>query len=106
MTTTTGRLIYSDRAFEQDADQAMAGDIVRALIDLFGSDQDPHLGLYGAFGYDLAFQFEPIELSLARPSDQRDLVLYIPDEIIVVDHQGGVAERRRYEFDHGVRRRA
>ena len=28
------------------------------------SRDDPHLGLYGAFGYDLAFQFEPIRLRL------------------------------------------
>ena len=73
--------------------------VVRSLVELFtGTDQ--HLGLYGAFGYDLAFQFEPIDLELSRPKDQRDLVLYIPDEIIVVDHQGGVAERRRYEFGY------
>ena len=39
-----------------------------ASIDLFAGD-DPHLGLYGAFGYDLAFQFEPIRLSpSARPA--------------------------------------
>jgi anthranilate synthase len=70
---------------------------VRAIVDLFAGP-DEHLGLYGAFGYDLAFQFEPIALQLARPEDQRDLVLYIPDELIVVDHQGGIAERRWYEF--------
>ena len=29
---------------------------------------DPHLGLYGAFGYDLAFQFEPLRLRLERPA--------------------------------------
>ena len=70
---------------------------VRAIVNLF-SGPDEHLGLYGAFGYDLAFQFEPIELNLTRPEGQRDLLLYIPDELIVVDHQGGVAERRNYEF--------
>lgn len=30
---------------------------LRALVALFFHDGDPHLGLYGAFGYDLAFQF-------------------------------------------------
>ena len=70
---------------------------VRAIVELFAGP-DEHIGLYGAFGYDLAFQFEPIELQLTRPEDQRDLVLYIPDELIVVDHQGGIAERRCYEF--------
>jgi len=82
---------------EERSRQPSSFAVVRAVVDLFmGADE--HLGLYGAFGYDLAFQFEPIELKLDRPTDQRDLVLYVPDEIIVVDHQGGIAERRRYDF--------
>ncbi|HSB43053.1 MAG TPA: anthranilate synthase component I [Methylomirabilota bacterium] len=72
--------------------------VLRALIDLFRHAEEPHLGLYGAFGYDLAFQFEPIRLRLPRPADQRDLVLYLPDELIVVDHRREIAQRRRYEF--------
>ena len=67
------------------------------LVNLFSCD-DPHLGLYGAFGYDLAFQFEPIELTLPRPHQQRDLVLYVPDDLLIVDHEGGIAQRFRYEF--------
>src|SRR5262249_51745082 len=38
---------------------------VRAVMDAFAGT-DPHLGLYGAFGYDLAFQFEPVTLRPAR----------------------------------------
>lgn len=82
---------------ENRSRQPSAFSAVRAIVDLFAGP-DEHLGLYGAFGYDLAFQFEPIALQLARPEDQRDLVLYLPDELIVVDHQGGIAERRYYEF--------
>ena len=73
--------------------------ILRSLIDLFGSDQDPNLGLYGAFGYDLALQFEPINRRLERESNERDLVLYLPDEIFVVDHRTEIATRRRYHFE-------
>ncbi|HEY7651867.1 MAG TPA: anthranilate synthase component I [Methylomirabilota bacterium] len=72
---------------------------LRALIELFRHPEEPHLGLYGAFGYDLAFQFEPIRPRLPRPGDQRDLVLYLPDELVVVDHRREVAHRRRYEFE-------
>ena len=75
--------------------------VLRAVLALFGSAADPHLGLYGAFGYDLAFQFEPVRLRAPRPSWQRDLVLYLPDELVVVDHRRGRAERRRYEFAVG-----
>src|SRR5215469_16944519 len=73
--------------------------VLRALVDLFGSPNDQHLGLYGAFGYDLVFQFEPMPLRLPRPEDQRDLVLYLPDEILVVDHMRQIAATYRYEFD-------
>lgn len=72
--------------------------VLRALRDLFASPGDPHLGLYGAFGYDLVFQFEPVPLRLPRAPDQRDLVLYLPDEILVVDHLRGAATLHRYDF--------
>ena len=47
------------------------------------------------------FQFEPMPLQLARPDDQRDLVLYLPDEILVVDHMRQIAAVHRYEFEAG-----
>src|SRR6476469_9622704 len=73
--------------------------LLRTLCELFSSPADAHLGLYGAFGYDLAFQFEPLRLRLERPADQRDLVLYLPDELIIVDHRRERATRRRYDFE-------
>ncbi|HJU18316.1 MAG TPA: anthranilate synthase component I, partial [Stellaceae bacterium] len=77
--------------------------VLRALVHLFGHAQDPHLGFYGAFGYDLVFQFEPMPLRLPRPEDQRDLVLYLPDEILIVDHMRQQAAVHRYEFTAGGR---
>src|SRR4029077_18188901 len=73
--------------------------ILRALGELFASSEDMHLGFYGAFGYDLVFQFEPIPLRLARPADQRDLVLYLPDENLIVDHMRQQSALHRYEFE-------
>jgi anthranilate synthase len=75
--------------------------VLRGLIQLFGSPEDQHLGFYGAFGYDLVFQFEPMALRLPRPEDQRDLVLYLPDEILVVDHMRQTAAMLCYEFAVG-----
>ncbi len=72
--------------------------ILRAAINYFQSSEDPHLGFYGAFGYDLTFQFAPIVLRQERDAAQRDLVLYLPDELWVVDHQKGVGQRITYEF--------
>lgn len=61
--------------------------------------KDPYLGFYGAFGYELAFQFEPVRMQLARDAEQRDLVLYLPDEILIVDHRRVQATTHRYEFE-------
>ncbi|MEE3328488.1 MAG: anthranilate synthase component I [Myxococcota bacterium] len=99
--TITCRVRKSTERFpeEERSRQPSLFSIVRALIDLFGSEQDPHLGLYGAFGYDLALQFEPIERRLKRDPSSRDLLLYLPDEILVVDHRREVATRRIYHFE-------
>ena len=75
--------------------------VVRAIIDLFRSDEDESLGLYGAFGYDLAFQFDRIDFKMDRPDGQRDLVLYLPDEILIVDHHRAMAWHQRYEYQLG-----
>jgi len=89
-----------DRRFaeEERSKQRSVFSVIRALVDLFGSSDDSHLGLYGAFGYDLAFQFEPIPYRLPRPADKRDLVLFLPDELVIVDHARGAAVRHEYEF--------
>src|SRR5262252_2090727 len=73
---------------------------LREITAAFGCE-DPHLGLYGAFGYDLAFQFEPVRLRLERPATQRDLVLHLPDEIWVLDRKREEAVRYAYEFQAG-----
>ena len=73
--------------------------VVRSLVDLFGyEDGDGQLGLYGAFGYDLTFQFEPIDLKQDRDDEQRDILLYLPDEIVVVDQDKKDAWKISYEF--------
>ena len=83
---------------EQRSRQPSIFSLLRAVIELFHNDEDQHFGLYGAFGYDLAHQFEPVELKLERPADQRDLVLFVPDEVLVVDHMSDRAVRHRYDF--------
>src|SRR6266704_6743528 len=88
---------------EQRSRQPSVFSVLRALGELFASPEDEHLGLYGAFGYDLVFQFEPIPLRLPRPADQRDLVLYMPNEILIVDHMRQQSALYRYEFEVGGR---
>ncbi len=73
---------------------------LREVIAAFAGG-DPHLGLYGAFGYDLAFQFEPVRLRRDRPAAQRDLVLHLPDELYALDRKRESAVLYRYEFTVG-----
>ena len=77
--------------------------VLRAITALFFSAEDASIGLYGAFGYDLCFQFDAIDLKLSRPADQRDMVLFLPDEILVVDNYSAKAWIDRYEFAKGGR---
>src|SRR5271155_2472090 len=97
----SGGIERSEERFPEESRsrQPSVFSVLRALVDLFRSAEDQHLGLYGAFGYDLVFQFEPMPLRLPRPDDQRDLVLYLPDEILVVDHMRQISETHRYEFE-------
>ncbi|MGH3209480.1 MAG: anthranilate synthase component I, partial [Trebonia sp.] len=82
---------------EQRSRRPTVFSVLREVSAAFGC-ADPHLGLYGAFGYDLAFQFEPVRLAIDRSPDQRDLVLHLPDEIWVVDLRREEAIRYSYEF--------
>ncbi|HET6195741.1 MAG TPA: hypothetical protein VFE12_08310, partial [Acetobacteraceae bacterium] len=96
-----GRIRPSDSRFpeEERSRQPSVFSVLRALNAHFASPEDEHLGLYGAFGYDLVFQFEPMQLRLPRPDDQRDLVLYLPDEVLIVDHMRQYAALYRYDFE-------
>jgi anthranilate synthase len=71
---------------------------IREIMTAFAGD-DPHLGLYGAFGYDLAFQFEPVRPRLQRDPACRDLVLHLPDRVYVLDRKREVATRLSYDFE-------
>jgi anthranilate synthase len=90
----------ADRRFseEERSRQPSVFSAIRAIVQLFSSPLDDQLGLYGAFGYDLTFQFEAIRLKRERPADQRDMVLYLPEELVVVDRQKETAFRYHYDF--------
>ncbi len=89
-----------DREFTEE-ERSRRPTVFSALREITAafSCADPHLGLYGAFGYDLAFQFEPVRLRHERPIGQRDLVLHLPDEIFVLDRKREEAVRYGYEFE-------
>ncbi len=100
-TNITGAIIQSEYLFaeEERSKQPSAFSIVREILQVFSSNEDEHLGLYGAFGYDLVYQFESIPKTRTRPEDQRDLVLYLPDELVIVDYYLQSAFLLQYEFE-------
>lgn len=98
--TITGHVTTTTQFFPEElrSQQPSIFTVIRRLTQLFQHPDEPYLGLFGAFSYDLAFQFEPIHLKQERNTAQRDLVLYLPDEIYVVDHRREVATCHRYDF--------
>ncbi len=86
---------------EERSKQPSAFSLLRALIEEFRGEEDSRLGLVGAFGYDLLFQFEPIPRKLPR-SGHKDLHLFLCDDIWFMDRKREQIERYRYDFSHGV----
>lgn len=83
---------------EERSRQPSVFSVLRQIIAFFKADAEPYLGLYGAFGYDLIFQFEAVKVNKERSETQRDMVLYLPDEIYIVNHRKEEAFVRRYDF--------
>ncbi|MDA1371343.1 MAG: anthranilate synthase component I [Proteobacteria bacterium] len=71
--------------------------VLRRLVAWFSSPEDSYLGLYGAFGYDLTFQFEDVRRFQQRDPADRDMVLFLPDQIIVADHR--IEQTLCYNYD-------
>ena len=84
---------------EERSKQPSVFSLIREVMFAFNSDEDKYLGLYGAFGYDLVFQFEKMTKTLPRSTDARDLVLYLPDELTIVDYQREQAFQLQYDFE-------
>jgi anthranilate synthase len=83
---------------EKRSKQPSVFSILRLLIEEFRGEEGSRLGLVGAFGYDLLFQFEPIEKKLPRDG-HKDLHLFLCDDIWLMDRKKEQVERYRYEFE-------
>ncbi len=85
---------------EQRSKQPSVFSLLRALIHEFSNAKDTRLSLVGAFGYDLLFQFDPIDLRLPR-TGRKDLHLFLCDDIYYMDRKREVIERFQYDFSSG-----
>jgi anthranilate synthase len=86
---------------EERSKQPSVFSILRALIEEFANGEDSRLSLIGAFGYDLLFQFDPIEFKLPRGAT-KDLHLFLCDDIYFMDRKKEQIERYRYDFSRGA----
>ncbi|MCS5604400.1 MAG: anthranilate synthase component I, partial [Alphaproteobacteria bacterium] len=71
---------------------------IRTLMAEFRGMRDDFLGLWGAFGFDLIYEFEQIPLSMPRGDEDKLLHLYLPDRIMVLDRRLEEAHSYEYEF--------
>ncbi|MDE3197788.1 MAG: chorismate-binding protein, partial [Acidobacteriota bacterium] len=85
---------------EERSKQPSIFSVLRTLTREFRNEQDDKLAFAGAFGFDLLFQFEPIELKHERRM-QKDLQLFLCDEIVYMDRKRETIERFSYEFERG-----
>jgi anthranilate synthase len=83
---------------DQRTRRASVMSLVRDLVAALGANDDPLLGLFGAFAYDLVFQIEDLVQKRAREQDQRDIVLYVPDRLLAYDRATGRGVVLSYDF--------
>jgi anthranilate synthase len=84
---------------EQRSKQPSVFSILRRLVEEFRHPKDSRLALVGAFGYDLLFQFDPIRERLPR-GGQKDLHLFLCDDIHFMDRKRELIERYQYDFEY------
>jgi anthranilate synthase len=84
---------------EERSKQPSAFSIIRALIEEFKVGGDSRLALVGAFGFDLLYRFDPIEQQKHREFE-KDLHLFLCDDIYFVDRKKEQILRYEYDFEH------
>jgi len=82
---------------EERSKQPSVFSILRGLYDLLACE-DEYFSMFGAFGYDLVFQFEPIRFRHDRSGVGPDCHLFLPDRVGAIDHQKQLAFSLSYEF--------
>src|SRR2546422_7690503 len=99
-TRLAGHIIRAPAPVDEDQRPRRASvmSLVRDLVAALSANDDPLLGLFGAFAYDLVFQIEDLVQKRARESDQRDIVLYVPDRLLAYDRATGRGVLLSYDF--------
>src|SRR6202035_513505 len=95
-----GHVLLGEAPVDEDqrTRRASVMSLVRDLVAAFGSNDDALLGLFGAFAYDLVFQIEDLVQKRPRESDQRDIVLFVPDRLLAYDRATAQGVVLSYDF--------
>ncbi len=97
-----GAVSQSAQTGQSEALRTQRISIFSVIRTLWQSIQTPGqglLGLYGAFGYDLIFEFEDIEKKIPRADDQREIVFYVPDYLYKRETGSDVGELITFDFE-------
>jgi anthranilate synthase len=99
-TCLAGNILRGEAPVDEDqrTRRASVMSLVRDLVAVLGAKDDGLLGLFGAFAYDLVFQMEDLKHKRARESDQRDIVLYVPDRLLAYDRATARGAILTYDF--------
>jgi anthranilate synthase len=95
-----GHVLRGDAPINEDqrTRRASVMSLVREMVAAFGAGDDPLLGFFGAFAYDLVFQIEDLVQKRPRENDQRDIVLFVPDRLLAYDRATGRGVVLSYDF--------
>lgn len=94
---------HTDKIFKEE-DRSKQHSVltpIRTILKALKYDQHDTLGFYGAFGFDLLFQFEKINLINKRDGKQPIIRLFFPDKIYTFDRKK--EEAFLYEYDFSFR---
>src|SRR2546430_15754916 len=99
-TSLAGHIVRAAAPVDEDqrTRRASVMSLVRDLVAALAANDDPRLGLFGAFAYDLVFKIEDLVQKRAREKDQRDIVLYVPDRLLAYDRATGRGVVLSYDF--------
>lgn len=93
---------FSDKFFceENRSKQPSILSPIRVLLKALKNNEKDPLGFYGAFGFDLLFQFEKITLKNKRDESQPIVRLLFPNKIYTFDRKKENALVYSYEFQY------
>src|SRR5215831_9835524 len=96
----SGHILRGAAPIEEDqrTRRASVMSLVRDMIAAFSASDDGMLGLFGAFAYDLVFQIEDLVQKRPRETDQRDIVLFVPDRLLAYDRATAQGVVLSYDF--------